>query len=129
MKLAVPIFEGRVSPVFDVARRILLMEEAGGEVVSQDEISFSGSDRVRALSTLAVDVVICGAVSRQIEERLLAQGVEVESNVSGPVGEVVRVFLAGNLMQRRFSMPGCHGKRLKGGGRGSDLRNPKLAAR
>ncbi len=114
MRIAVPTWTGRVSPVFDVAGRLLVIDVVGREAAFQEEYPLIGSDPVHALSELRVDVLLCGALSRDLEERLLASGVEVVAEVRGQVQDVVRAYLGGNLMQPRFSMPGCHSRRRHG---------------
>jgi predicted Fe-Mo cluster-binding NifX family protein len=111
MRLGVPVFCGRVSPVFDVARRLLLIEVIAGKAAFEEEHGVQGMDRVHALIELGVDIVICGAVSRELEERLLANGIEVVAEIRGPVREVVRAYLEGTHAQPGFSMPGCHSRR------------------
>ena len=111
MQLAIPVWEGRVSPVFDVAMRLLLIDVIGGEASFTHELPVQRTDRVAMVAELGVDVVVCGAISRDLEERLLANGVEVVAEVRGEVTEVVRAYLEGSLGLARFSMPGSHGRR------------------
>ena len=111
MRLAVPVWTGRVSPVFDVARTLLIVEVIGGEATFTEEHSVEGRDRVSVLSQLGVDVLMCAAVSQELEERLLAAGVELVMEIRGEVDDVLRAYLDGSLAQPRFSMPGCHSRR------------------
>lgn len=111
MQLAIPVWEGRVSPVFDVAMRLLLVDVIGGEASFTHELHAQRADRVAMVAELGVDVVVCGAISRDLEERLLANGVGVVAEVRGDVSEVLRAYLEGSLSQARFSMPGTHGRR------------------
>jgi predicted Fe-Mo cluster-binding NifX family protein len=117
VRVAVAAWEGRVAPVFDVARRALVVEVADGEVVSEEQCALPGSDQVRALSELGVDLLICGAASRSLERRLLAAGVGLVPDVRGSVDEVVRAYLEDDLRRPRFSMPGCHAREQRGGKR------------
>jgi predicted Fe-Mo cluster-binding NifX family protein len=113
MRLAVPIWDGRVSPVLDVARRVLLVEVIGGEATFQREHVLDHPDPVSALAELGVDVLVCGALSHELEERLLATGIEVVAEVRGEVQEVVRAYLDGAPMRRGLAMPGCHTRRRR----------------
>lgn len=113
MRLAVPLWSGRVSPVFDVAKKLLIVEVIGGEATFTEEHTVQGRDRVSTLSQLGVTVLLCAAVSQELEERLLAAGVELVMEIRGEVDDVIRAYLDGSLAQRRFSMPGCHSRQRR----------------
>jgi len=128
MRLAVPIWGDRVSPLFDVARRLLLVEVDRGLVVSKMEHDVAATDRVRSTTQLGVDLLICGAVSRELERMLVSAGVDVISDICGSVDEVVDAFLADTLGQQRFIMPGCT-RRWSGRHRPHRLRRPVAGSR
>jgi predicted Fe-Mo cluster-binding NifX family protein len=116
MRLGVPIWQGRVSPVFDVAGRMLLVDadSPGAEPAEVDLGSEQPRRRAEEVSRLGVDVLICGAISRPLEWMLVEAGIEVRSGVCGPVDEVVSAYRTGTL-DAQFRMPGCCGG--MGGGR------------
>jgi predicted Fe-Mo cluster-binding NifX family protein len=111
MRIAIPVWNGRLSPVFDVATRILLVEVIGGEASFTDELPVQRADLAAVVAELGVAVVLCGAISRSQEERLLVSGVEVVAEIRGSVMEVIRGYLEGGLGQLRFAMPGSHSRR------------------
>lgn len=111
MRIAVPIWSGRVSPVFDVAKRLLVADVIGGEATFTEEHDVDGRERVGVLSQLGVDVLLCAAVSQDLEERLLAAGIELVVEIRGAADDVIRAYLDGSIAQPRFSMPGCHSRR------------------
>jgi len=115
MRVALPVWANRVSPVFDVARQILIVEVIGGEAAFSENHGVRGPDRVGLLSALGADVVICGAISHDLEERLVASGVEVVTEIRGNVEDVIRAYADGSLTSTRFSMPGCHCRRRRPG--------------
>jgi len=92
----------------------VVVEVAAGEVVSEGQCTLRGPDRVRALSELGVNVVICGAASRELEERLLASGLGLVPDIRGSVAEVIRAYIEGQLTQPGFSMPGCQTRPQRG---------------
>ena len=116
MRVAVPTHNGRVSPVFDVARRLLVVGmENGGEVGRQEE-RIDETDLARRamyVADLAVDVLICGAISRPLEASLISAGVRVIPQTCGPVEDVLKAFLSGRLTHEAFLMPGCGGRRRR----------------
>lgn len=104
-RVALPICRGRISPVFDVAQRLRLVEIRDGVAIDQVE-HLVGGDRVRGLAELGVRVLICGAVSCELERDLRAQRIEVISGIRGPVDEVVEAYLADRLRDQEYVMPG-----------------------
>ena len=116
MKVAIPHWQGRVSPVLDVAGRFLLMDMDEGREVSREDVSMAASgslERARQLRQAGTQVLICGAVSRQLELALDAAGVQVIPHTCGQVEEVLAAFVGGQLNEDAFLMPGCCGRRRR----------------
>jgi len=110
MKLAIPHWQGRVSPVLDAAGGVLLVDAADGQEVQRAEIGLTSAgplQRARELVNSGAETVICGAVSRPLEMALRGAGVQVVAYICGGVEEVLAAFLRGNLDQDAFLMPGC----------------------
>jgi len=129
MRLAVPVWEGRVAPLFDVARWLMVVDVIGSEATFTKIFPIGGPHRQRVVSELGVDVLICGAISRDLEDRLLASGVEVVAEIRGRIEEVVRAHTQGSLVQPGFLMPGCHGRRRRARSGGSRLEPVDASAR
>ena len=109
MKVAIPVSGGRVSPAFDFARHLLLLEYEGGREVSRAELVFEEMipvSRARRLEFLGVKVLICGAISRSLTDHLANSGIDIVPFVSGTVEEVLAAYFAGQLEFARFLMPG-----------------------
>lgn len=110
MKVAIPIWNGRVSPVFDTAGGLLLVETDGNQAVRQAQESLgakSPRERLEYLQDLEVHTLICGAISRFLAELITAAGIELVPFVAGDVQEVLEAFLQGGLSESAFAMPGC----------------------
>jgi predicted Fe-Mo cluster-binding NifX family protein len=125
MKIAIPDWQGRVSPVFDSATRALLVEAAEGGQVCREMASIPGDDaleRARWLRRLGVGVLICGAISRHVETALAGAGIVVIPNTCGEVDDVLQAFLDGRLNEKAFMMPGT--LRREPGGPGDSV--PRL---
>jgi predicted Fe-Mo cluster-binding NifX family protein len=116
MRIAVPDWQGRVSPVFDVAEQVLLVD-LDGPVESSRRTELLGDTavhaRARRLAELGVDVVVCGAISWQLEALLTGSGIRVIPLVCGAVEEIVQAFREGTLEDERYAMPGCCRKRRR----------------
>jgi predicted Fe-Mo cluster-binding NifX family protein len=114
MKIAIPQWERRISPMLDVAGSVLVAGVTDGRVTSRSEVGVTQSDAqelVKMLRQLGVDVVICGAVSRELEMGLHAAGIELSAHICGPVEEVLTAYIENRLEGNAFRMPGCCGRR------------------
>ncbi len=121
MLIAIPIWEGRVSPVFDVARHIALSTIDAGKIVSTSEMIIPDQDvpvRVKLLVEKKVDVLLWGAISGYILILLEQCGMRVIPHVCGSREQVLTAFLANRLVQDGLIMPGCGCRlhRVYGGG-------------
>ncbi len=118
MRIAIPHWQGRIAPVFDVAGRLLLIDvESGREIFRQQRILFktSFSDRAAELLSYGPNALLCGAISAPLQLKLLASGLKVIAFVCGPVDDVLAAYLQGSLANPAFAMPGCHRWRWRGG--------------
>ena len=125
MRIAVPVWRDRVSPVFDVAGSLRLVDLEDGTPLRRSDANIQEDDpgvRVQKLSELGVDVLICGAISRPLETMLTAAGVKVIAQVCGGVEEVLEAYRSGRLGEPAFAKPGCCGRR-QGFGHGRRCRN------
>jgi predicted Fe-Mo cluster-binding NifX family protein len=109
MKIAIPIWNERISPVFDVAQRLLLLKIENGYMGAREEKDLDSTPmaRVRLLSDAAVDVLICGAISGPLAMQIRQNGTEVICDICGAVSEVIDAYIKGNLESNHFIMPGC----------------------
>ena len=131
MKIALPEWQGRISPVFDVAARLLIAETSGSDVLAQRTVELRAEGiqpRANEVARMGVEVLVCGAISRPQEDALTSSGVEVIPQTCGEVAEVLSAFLAGRLDEDAFLMPGCCGRRRRGKQRipTSSAHNPGL---
>ncbi|MDQ1333461.1 MAG: hypothetical protein QG552_411 [Thermodesulfobacteriota bacterium] len=129
MKIAVSVWEGRVSPVFDTASRLLILDvEETGEA-SRFEVFLDEqtcSRKCSRIQVLGVEVLICGAISRHFQGVLTATGIHVIPWVCGPVSEVMSAYMEGTLSHSRYLMPGCRHRRVSCGREPVQIRRKRL---
>ncbi len=121
MRLAIPHHQGRISPVFDAAGSVLLIDLENGREQGRETRSLNQIDllpRAAEFLKLDADALICGAISAPLETLLSSSGVQVIGFRCGPVDEVVSAFLDGSIASPKFSMPGCRVRRLRFGQEG-----------
>ncbi len=117
MKIAIPQWQGRVSPVFDVAGTLLVVDFEEGREVRREEAQLAQTDalgRAAEFARLGADVLICGAISAPLEASLSAAGVRVIGFICGAVEDILAGFVSGELASPAFLMPGCRGRRRQG---------------
>jgi predicted Fe-Mo cluster-binding NifX family protein len=119
MKIAIPHWRGRVSPVFDASDSMVVIDIEDGRERRRENVALYSRDpfrRAQEVSGLGADVILCGAVSQTLERALLGAGVRVQGFICGNVDVVVNAFLHGRLSEARFHMPGGRGGRHRSQG-------------
>lgn len=109
MKIAVSVWEGRVSAVFDAASRLLVLDMGPSGETSRFEVLLEEqacSRKCSHIQVLGVEVLICGAISRYLHGILTATGIRVIPWVCGAVNEVPTAFLNGTLSHPKYRIPG-----------------------
>jgi predicted Fe-Mo cluster-binding NifX family protein len=120
MKVAITIWNDRVSPVLDTARRLKIVALDNGQRTSEDHIDipdFNSFQRAQFIRDLGVDILICGAVSHQLEMLLKRAKINVISWIRGNIDDIISACSRNNLNGKIHRMPGYHHRR-RGQGRG-----------
>ena len=116
MRIAIPIWEDKISPVLDTASRLLIVEIEDRDVASRFEIYLDEQDlsrRCLRIRGMEVDILICGAISHHFARILTGSGIDVIPEISGQAEEVLKAYLQGDLFNSRFLMPGCNRNRFR----------------
>jgi predicted Fe-Mo cluster-binding NifX family protein len=111
MKIAIPLFETRISPRFDCAPSLLLIttDDKAREIIERNEMVFQNInyiERINQLKTAGVDVVICGGISNEMQELFYRKNIGVIPWVTGDVKKALRLFMQGKLMPGAILCPG-----------------------
>ncbi len=112
MRIAISIWGNKISPVLDTASKLLIIENENQKESLRFEANLLEQDMAQRCSFirgLNIDVLICGAVSRQLSGMLTAFGIEIISGISGPVQDVLDAYLHDALRHSAFFMPGRKG--------------------
>jgi predicted Fe-Mo cluster-binding NifX family protein len=116
MKVAIPIFRSRVSPVLDWCTRLLLVRIRTGREETREEIEVGGLDlleRVERLSNAGTDVLICGAIGDFVARLLESKGIRVIPWISGEIEDVIHALASEEFPHDRFLMPGCRQRKRR----------------
>lgn len=120
MRVALATWNGRISPVFDVARQVQVLDVENGRVIARHKEALPGTEpqaQAGRLMAIAPQTLICGAISRPMATLLEASKIRVIPFIAGDVERVLRAWLLGALPNSALSMPGCCGRRRCHGGR------------
>jgi predicted Fe-Mo cluster-binding NifX family protein len=126
MRIALPIWEQRVSPVFDVSEQVLLADVQDRQTLSRDIRPLTTVDSAHRAETLAawgVELLICGAISQVLEQSLRARDIQVLSRIRGEVEDVLTGYISGRLDDPHFLMPGCQQKHM------ATAANPRMGSK
>jgi predicted Fe-Mo cluster-binding NifX family protein len=136
MKIAIPEHQGRVAPVFDTCRRILIFmqeDDAQAMIAQEDWSGLAAQARSVRLKECGVDVLLCGAISCGIEEQVHRQGIRLIAWLAGDLPQVLTAFQDGSIMDPCYAMPGtllCRKRRqMRLGPRAGKDRPPGCRAR
>jgi predicted Fe-Mo cluster-binding NifX family protein len=119
MRIAIPQWQGRIAPVFDVAGHLLLVDVEERRETHREDCRLTKTElsaRAAELLNSKSDVLICGAISAPLQLRISASGIQVIAFICGPVDEVLAAYLSDGLGNPGFAMPGCRRWRWRGAG-------------
>lgn len=122
MRVAVPFWHERVSPVLDTAGNFLVVDIRNGSVADALRVNLadsSFSDRIEYLKRSGCSTLLCGAVSENCLRIVAAKGLTVVPWLRGNVEQIINAFVADGLGGIEFTMPGCgrHGRQRRRGRR------------
>jgi predicted Fe-Mo cluster-binding NifX family protein len=110
MRVGIAASNGRISPVLDVARTLVVAEADDGRELGRREERLGASGltaRAAAIAGLKLDALICGAISRPLRTALERAGVRVVALTCGSVEDVLAAYISGRWSSAAFLMPGC----------------------
>ncbi len=110
-KTAFSYWNRRIAPVFDIALRLRVIEIESGRITGESEETLTGDlmiQKVRHLAESGIGTLVCGAISSQFSELIVACGIRVIPFVAGNLEDVIAAWRNGSLDSGNFDMPGCH---------------------
>ena len=116
MKVALTIWGNRISPVFDSARKLLIVEVENNKVVDRQYEFLNAemdSDLAKMLTDLQINVLICGAISRRYSDIIETSEIKLIPFITGHVDVVLESYIQNNRVVADFLMPGCRNKHYR----------------
>ena len=96
MKIAIPVFQTKVSPRFDSSQSFLLLLIQNDSIVTQENLPTTGwslSAKRKELVEQDVDTLICGGIDLESMQYLSSGGIKVYSWITGEIEDAVTRFL------------------------------------
>jgi len=120
VKVAIPRFNGRVSPRFDHAPDFLILRLESGRVLERKVIPTHGWGpwrMIRLLEAEGVDTVVCGGIENFWAYSLQRLGIRIYPWVSGEVENVIHLLCKGRMQGGIMVYPQarCRRWRFRGG--------------
>ena len=109
VRVAIPIFRSRVSPVFDSCTRVLLIDIEHNQEIERSEIyldKLSLTKRMAVLQKSKVKTIICGGISDMLQNMLQGIKICLITGIAGEVDQIVSAYLSERLNKPQFLMPG-----------------------
>lgn len=109
VRIAIPIFQSRVSPVLDSCTRVLLVDIEHSKEIERREIylnELSMTERTAILQKLKVKSIICSGISDMLYHMLQGVKIHLTTGVAGEIDQVGAAYLSQKLNEPRFHMPG-----------------------
>lgn len=110
MIVAISVWNQRIAPVFDVSRNALLCLTRHNRVIRECRESLPDENpvgKIHRLIELEADVLICGAISRNVLELAEMYGIVTFPFTTGSIEEVKTAFVQDRLSESGFARPGC----------------------
>ncbi len=110
MKVVMPVFDKRISPVFDWCMRVLVVEKLSDNTINKVEMDiseFSEIERIKVLKSISPRTLLCGGISIQLEGIFCYLGIDVISWISGRSDEILNLFLNDTLQPEKVLLPGA----------------------
>lgn len=122
MKIALTVWENRISPVFDVATMMLVADIKNGGVSEKHLVPFDPGSILQLVSMLnkpGVSVLICGAITQVPANILSVNNIELIPFISGNTDKILEAYAKEKRIRSAFWMPGINRHRRR---RGKDFK-------
>lgn len=109
--IAIPVMRGRVAPVLNWCSRVVIFPTTPEGEVGQEFCApeLEPLERLQVLLAKGVKILICGALSADLQRRATQLGFKVIPGVAGDIDAVVTAYRQNRLDQPEFWLPGCRG--------------------
>jgi predicted Fe-Mo cluster-binding NifX family protein len=108
-RVAIPVFESRVSPVLDSCQRIVVVDFENGREIRRQELSLekmSVHERIEVMVRWGIRKIICAGVSDVMCRFLAGKNIVLVSGIAGELEKIINAYICNRLDDACFIMPG-----------------------
>ena len=111
--IAIPVMRGRVAPVLNWCSRLMIFPASpeNGRARELRIPELEAVARLQLLQSKGVSILICGALSADLDYCAAQLGLRIIPGVSGEIDEVLQAYRQNRLDRPEFWLPGCRGPR------------------
>ncbi|MBL0714371.1 MAG: hypothetical protein JJV98_11785 [Desulfosarcina sp.] len=116
-RIAIPIFQARISPVLDSCNRLMVVDIDNGKEIQRVEVSLAKMSRMERTETISrwrVDKIICAGVSELMCNYIAGREIRLISGIAGEPEKIIDAYIHNRLDQECFLMPGRKGPHPQG---------------
>ena len=118
MIIGVTTWGQRISPVFDSAQKLIVVEAQDSKIIARRFEKIDPSIPLllsEKLKELKMEVLICGAISKGLADIIESVSIDCIPFITGDVETVLNSYINGEVLTSKFIMPGCGKNRMTGG--------------
>ncbi len=118
IKVAFSALKNRVAPVFDTSSEIIVTTVEDSKIVSEESVCLTQNtvfELIDKLHELKINQLVCGGISRALQYQIEQKDIIVVPFISGELSAVKEGWLKNELNKEEYIMPGCCGRRVRGG--------------
>lgn len=110
MRVALTVWGNRISPVFDSAQKLLIIEIENHQVVGKTYEPFDSESPslLENLQRLDISVLICGAISERPANLIATSKIKLIPFITGNAVQVLEQYLSNKPFPPAYFMPGSH---------------------
>ena len=110
-RVAIPVFESRVSPVLDSCQRMVVVDIEEGCEIRRQELNLdkmSIHERIEVMVRWGIRKIICAGVSDVMCRFLASKNITLVSGIAGELERIINAYICNRLDDACFMMPGKH---------------------
>jgi predicted Fe-Mo cluster-binding NifX family protein len=103
MNVAIPILNDDIAPCFESSKTFKIIKTKGSEIVSSKSILCdvsTGFDLIKFLEMHKTNILICNGIKEYFKYQLIANGIQVISDINYNCDLAVRQLLSGELKEK-----------------------------
>ncbi len=112
-RVAIPVFELRVSPVLDSCQRMVVVDIEEGCEIGRQELTLdkmSIHERIEVIARWGIRKIICAGVSDVMCRFLAGKNITLVSGIAGELEKIINAYICNRLNDACFVMPGRNDK-------------------